>query len=64
MRDDSIGSICEDPKEQEFAQSIENGYFKDDVSGRKLEAQLVRKAREDEKIGVFNHKVFDKVPIE
>ena len=64
MRYDCIGSICEDPVEQQFTKSIENGYFRDDVSGKVLDPNLVRQARADERTGVFKHKLFDKVPIQ
>ena len=55
MREGRLGSICEDPGEQAFSKSFETGHFVDDVSGKSLDARLVRQAREDEKQGVFKH---------
>ena len=60
---DGLGSVCEDAVEQEFQKSLVHGYFVDDVSGKRLDPNLVQTARKDEVDGVFKHKLFDKVPI-
>ena len=59
-----IGSVCEDQTEKRFSQSLGDCYFVDDVSGKLLDGNLVKAAREDERIGVNKHNVYTKVPIQ
>ena len=63
MSDGEIGTICEDPIEKKFSQSLGDCYVVDDVSGKVLKDGLVCAARADEKAGVLKHNVFTKVPI-
>ena len=64
MYEGEIGTVCEDPVEKQFTQSLGDCDFIDDVSGKVLDENLVRKAREDERIGVNKHNVYTKVPIQ
>ena len=64
MSSGEIGSVSEDATEKTFMKSLGECYFLDDVSGKLLDAKLVRQAREDEKVGVNKHNVFTKVPIQ
>ena len=65
MIEGEIGTVCEDTEEKEFIHRVErcNGEFYDDISGNALDTKLVFKARMDEKLGVHQHNIFDKVPI-
>ena len=65
MHKGEIATVCEDPDEKEFQDSLLNDetIFVDDVSHKVLNTKLVRAARADEIQGVHDYKVFDKVPI-
>ena len=45
-----LGSVCEDPVDKQFTQSLGDCYFVDDVSGKLLNSNHVYAARLEEKI--------------
>ena len=64
MYDGELGTVCQDTEEKHFQYHLaDGGYFVDDISGQVLNPTLVSEARADGKKGVYNHNIFDKVPI-
>ena len=64
MFEGELGTVCEDVVEKQFFQELASReVFIDDISKKVLDPHLVKEARRDEVKGVFNYKLFDKVPI-
>ena len=64
MFEGELGTVCEDLVEKEFFQELSKSEtFYDDISKKPLSPQKVRAARADEVKGVYQHKLFDKVPL-
>ena len=59
-----VGSVSEDQVGKPGSQSLGDCYFDDDISGKLLNTNLVKQAREDEKQCVLKHDMFTKLSLQ